>query len=242
MNRLDLFRLSLGLTVGFILGLRLALEARAHPAQVTPGQLGAQAQAQYQILVAQAYASTGDLPRALARLEALGGPADPRALTDLAQQLIAGGERDQPAIDLVSLAAAMMNRPPTPQPQPSPPATPLPAAPALQPTQPLRYHLVEQQSQCDAALTEPLLKIQVLDAQGTPVPGVRALVVWDGGADQFVTGLDPAQGPGYADFVMAQGETYNLALENGAAYLYAISAPPCERGAGALSITFQAQP
>ncbi len=248
MTRLTLFHLSLGLALGFILGLRLALSAAAgSPRQITPQELAPAAQAEYQILVAQAFTSTGDLQRAVQRLRALGHPADPRALTDLAQQLIAQQERNQQAIDLVRLAAVLMNQPPSPEAQPSPgTAAPAPQTTSAElpatPTPALQYQLVDQQSDCSAASTVAMLKVQVLDARGTPVPGVRFAVTWDEGRDQFVTGLQPAANPGYADLVLTPQIRYNLALQGGAAPLYELAAPECASGAGVLSLTFQAQP
>lgn len=45
------------------------------------------------------------------------------------------------------------------------------------------------------------------------VPGREIWLLWPGGADRAFTGLRPAQGLGYADFVVAPQQIYNLYIE-----------------------------
>jgi hypothetical protein len=54
--------------------------------------------------------------------------------------------------------------------------------------------------------------VTVVDRAGEQLPNVELLVRWDGGDDRFVTGLKPEVGPGYADFAMQKGVTYQLTV------------------------------
>ena len=54
--------------------------------------------------------------------------------------------------------------------------------------------------------------VMVLDAEGQPQPSIELLVRWDGGDDHFFTGLKPEVGPGYADFRLQKGQTYQLVV------------------------------
>ena len=57
-----------------------------------------------------------------------------------------------------------------------------------------------------------LLRIYIRDRLGAGVPGVEIMVRWSGGRDSFFTGLKPDVDPGYADFQMRPGETYQVEL------------------------------
>ena len=73
-----------------------------------------------------------------------------------------------------------------------------------------RYELVDQIRTCDPPAG--LLMVMVVDQAGEQMANVELLVRWDGGDDRFITGLKPEVGPGYADFGMQKGVTYQLTV------------------------------
>jgi hypothetical protein len=64
-------------------------------------------------------------------------------------------------------------------------------------------------------LPEGLLQVDVIDASGLPVPGVRITIRWAAGEETFATGLNPSISQGYADYVMQSGEQYSLQVGTG---------------------------
>jgi len=81
---------------------------------------------------------------------------------------------------------------------------------------------------CDPKQTSSLLQVEVHNVADAPVSGVRVDVTWGGGQDSFFTGLYPLKDPGYADFVMASGITYNLQIGEGGELVSKIEAPDCK--------------
>jgi hypothetical protein len=81
---------------------------------------------------------------------------------------------------------------------------------------------------CDPKQANSLLQVEVRNAADAPVSGVRVDVTWSGGQDSFFTGLYPLKDPGYADFVMASGVTYNLQIGEGGELVSKIAAPDCK--------------
>jgi hypothetical protein len=79
-----------------------------------------------------------------------------------------------------------------------------------------RFTLVEQRRVC----AEPggsedaggLLQATVLDAAQQPMPNVELLIRWSTGEDRFYTGLKPEMGVGYADYALAEGESYQVGI------------------------------
>jgi hypothetical protein len=116
---------------------------------------------------------------------------------------------------------------PTPRPTtvilPTRTNTPTPGAP---------FVLENQERVCDQVLSEPLLQVQVTDAQGQPVPGVEIVVSWPGGEEHFYTGLKPELGLGYADYTISPDETYALRLAEGGQTVSGLSAVDCEASNG----------
>lgn len=55
-----------------------------------------------------------------------------------------------------------------------------------------------------------IIEVTVRDFNGDDLPGQKIRVRWDGGADQFSTGLKPERGDGYADFAMTNGLNYTI--------------------------------
>jgi hypothetical protein len=84
----------------------------------------------------------------------------------------------------------------------------------------------------------------VLNSSRRQVAGVKIVITWDGGEEQFFTGLKPELGNGYADYTMAPNTTYTLQLAIGSDIATGITIPTCqtstgERFSGGLKLTFQ---
>ena len=95
----------------------------------------------------------------------------------------------------------------TPTPEETPEATPTEIVPA--------FRLIGVSQLCGEEGKAGRILIYVTDKWGRGVPNVRIWVKWEGGEDFFFTGLKPEKGPGYADFEMEEGETYNVTVEGG---------------------------
>lgn len=205
-----------------------------------PASLRTDYKADYVALIASAYAADRDLPRAVARLAALGDPNIGATVTALAQQAAAEGRELSVVHALAALAVslgagptsavAIYSPPPaataiptglTPsstQPaeaSPTPTTTAIYVTPtrAVTPTPKAEYAFVGRQEVCDTALrAAPLIQVQVSDSGGDPVPGAEVRVVWSDGADHFFTGLKPQHGRGYGDFALTPGVAYTISL------------------------------
>lgn len=277
------------------LGLGLAYSWRISPLQVVnadPSLLRADFQDQYRAVIAAAYASTGNLPRAQARL-ALLGDADPvDALNAQAQRMRAGsgsGEQFEHPDQVVALALALDEDQSdtllpiptvevvsevegtspatsaatvdpvlltetllpleTPDPLETQPAdaevisTPRPTrTPTPEPGQP--FVLSGQETICDANLPDGLLQVLVLNRSRRQLAGIAIVITWDGGQEQFFTGLKPELGNGYADYIMASDTAYAVQLARGSDMAEGITAPTCQTPEGvtflgSIKLTFQ---
>lgn len=216
------FLLILGFSLGIIFGLYYAWEiSPIDPREAAPSDLQEQFQEEVRTLIAVAYANTGDLNRALRRLELLSDPSNARSLSVLAQQHLADGRPEEDVRSVAQLAAALATQasyPATPQkssetatstasPTRSPTSVP---SPTQTPTPNPAYQLRLQDEVCDPDLVDPLIQVVVFDAIGEPVPGVEVFLVWDHGEDHFFTGLKPELGLGYGDFRMTESIPYTL--------------------------------
>lgn len=108
------------------LGVGLAYSWVISPARVTdagPPALRADFKDQYRAAIAAAYAATGNLPRAEARLSLLGDPSPVDALNAQAQRMLASGQSPQQA-DLVAALASALERGARSEPTASPPPPP----------------------------------------------------------------------------------------------------------------------
>jgi hypothetical protein len=79
-------------------------------------------------------------------------------------------------------------------------------------TSAVTFTLIEKRLICNIDQLSPLIQVQVLDSEGEPVAGVEVVVTWEGGKDQFFTGLQYELGLGYADFTMLPGVSYSVQL------------------------------
>ena len=76
------------------------------------------------------------------------------------------------------------------------------------------------------------------------MPGIEILITWEGGAENFFTGLKPELGNGYADYIMSADLIYTLQLKSGSDIASGLSAPTCqtpsgEAFSGGIKLTFQ---
>ena len=76
------------------------------------------------------------------------------------------------------------------------------------------------------------------------MPGVEILITWEGGAENFFTGLKPELGNGYADYLMTPDITYTVQLRLGSDIASGLTTPTCQTPDGAtffggIKLTFQ---
>jgi hypothetical protein len=274
------------------LGLGLAYAWVLSPRQVTdaqPNALRADFKDQYRSVVAAAYAATGNLPRAQARLALLGDNDSVEALNAQAQRMRASsamGEQFENAELVVALALALdgkNNGAPVPTPmiemvdqiEDISPATELAVAseepfiltetpgsieiietpatvspPTPRPTQTsvptlgAPFELTGQESICDPNLPDGLFQVVVMNRNRRQVAGMEIVITWEGGKEQFFTGLKPELGNGYADYIMTPNTTYTVQLARGSDVALGITPPTCQSADGqnffgGIKLTFQ---
>jgi hypothetical protein len=238
---------------------------------------------QYRSAIAAAYAATGNLPRARARLALLGDSNSIEVLNGQAQRMQANNQSFERTDLVVALALALdestSGAPPatptieiadqsenivtatsptsssevpldlteTPQiietqipliestPRPTSTSTLIPGEP---------FALTGQESICDSNLPDGLLQVLVLNSNRRQIAGVEIDITWEGGKEDFFTGLKPELGNGYADYIMAPDVTYSLQLTRGSDVALGIAAPTCQSSAGetflgGIKLTFQ---
>lgn len=240
------FPLLVGLLLGVVGGLTYAWAI--DPVEFvgsSPAALQLDFQADYLTLIASAYASTGDLPRAQARLALFPDPNVAETLGALAQARLASGRPESEAQALALLAADLGVRPspppglatrtPTGEPAASPTITRAPTirpSPTVTLTPGAPFQVERRELECDAALRVPRIRLVVLDAAGQGVPGIEVLVLWDTGQDHFFTGLKPELGIGYGDFAMGEGVTYTVRLAESGALVTGLKTETCTDDAG----------
>lgn len=122
-------------------------------------------------------------------------------------------------------------------PTPRPTQTPVPSLSAP-------FELTGQESICDSNLPDGLLQLMVLNPSRRQLAGVEIVITWDGGKEQFFTGLKPELGNGYADYIMTPNTAYTVQLARGSDVALGISAPTCqaangENFFGGIKLTFQ---
>ena len=297
MNRIP-WAVLLALLMG--IGLGLAYSWAISPLQVVdaePIALRSDFKDQYRSAIAAAYAATGDLIRAQARLALLKDTDPIEALNAQAQRMSADGISFEEADQVAALASALDQNgsslpattalpPPTgtqtstieisnntvdpPTSTVPPPTSELPVqsteitetaqsvetqviTPAAATPRPTRtpvptfgapFALTGQESVCDPTLPDGLLQVLVLNSNRRQMPGVEILITWDGGAENFFTGLKPELGNGYADYVMTPDTTYTAQLRLGSDIASGLTTPTCQTPDGVtffggIKLTFQ---
>lgn len=114
----------------------------------------------------------------------------------------------------VNVPTATATLPPPPTKTPNIIAiTPSPTGVVLVPTTAPRrtYDGRITRTYCDEQLAG-IIEVRVLDANRDEVGGESIRVQWDEGDSQFVTGLKPERGAGYADFQMTAGLNYVISM------------------------------
>jgi hypothetical protein len=216
-----------------------------------PETLRSDFKSDYLALIAAAYASTGNLARAQARLELFSDPDMATTLAALAQQRLAEGRPESEARAIAVLASALGEQPTpfvrtpgafetafaaNPSDTPDILATSRALqtyAPTLMPSRtptPMgegAFNLQSREFICDPSLPQPLLQASVRDAQGRQIPDVEVLVVWDTGQDHFFTGLKPELGLGYGDFTMTVGVVYAVQIAGNTELVTDLSPEEC---------------
>jgi hypothetical protein len=255
MRHLSWFFFVLGLALGIIFGVYYAWEiSPINPKEATIADLDVHFQEEYQTLVALAYANTGNLSRAIRRLDVFPEENTTQSLSSLAQQHLADGRFEEDVLAVAQLAAALSNPTAravasedaqgsaTPRPSPTMTHTPTPP-PTLTPTPMVLYQLRSKEKVCNPALDLPLIQVFVFNSSGVPVPGVEVLVLWDQGQDHFFTGLKPQISPGYGDFAMIEGVTYTVLIPDSVETISGLSAEECiqddESYSGSWLLTFE---
>ena len=274
----------LALLVGF--GVGLVYSWIISPLRVTnaaPVALRDDFKDNYRVAIAASFASTGNLPRAQARLSLLKDSNPIETLNAQAQRMMANGDLFQEADQIAALALALdadtgnvptsipsteigndietgstSTLPPLPSDVPSiqtetlAPAetqavpvvsTPRPTRTAI-PTQGAPFVLTGQDDICDPNLPDGLLQVIVLNSNRRQLPGIKIVITWDGGEEQFFTGLKPDLGNGYADYLMTPNITYTVQLALGSDIATGISIPTCQTAeagtfSGGIKLTFQ---
>jgi hypothetical protein len=181
----------------------------------------------YRVLITTAFAASGDLGRAEARLGLL-READPvRVLTVQAQRGLGGGGSYQEARALALLATILEQRAGIQAPttsslgnQPGQKDTGSPESSTSEETPAstasgASYKLTKFEQVCDPEQDKALLQVETYDTQEHPVVGVRVLVTWAEGQAIFYTGPEAERKPGESGFRLVPGVQYMLYVGSG---------------------------
>jgi hypothetical protein len=137
--------------------------------------------------------------------------------------------------------------PQTPEPEPTQitiiESTPRPTRTAI-PTFGAPFKATGQDTVCDPNLPDGLLQVIVYNNNRKQLAGIKIIVTWDGGEEQFFTGFKPEIGNGYADFLMTPGTVYTVQLARGSDIVAGLTTPTCQASNGetffgGIKITFQ---
>jgi hypothetical protein len=168
-----------------------------------------------------------------AQVDAQGPRAAARALAQLADRL--GARTAEMSVYLITPAITPTSTPNPPGSTPtatSERSTPTPTASGAAPTRTATptvtaktvtpspvptynpgYQIISQIAECTRATATPQIRVTVQNAAGQGLAGVTIWITWDGGIDQFVTGLKPEINAGYGDFDMLRDRNYNVSIE-----------------------------
>lgn len=101
-----------------------------------------------------------------------------------------------------------------------------------QPTRGAPFTLTGFDTVCDPNLPERLLQVIVFNSNRRQLAGVKVIVTWDTGEEEFFTGLKPELGNGYADFMMTPDTSYSVQLALGSETAIDLVAPACQASNG----------
>jgi len=212
-----------------------ALNAQAQRMRASPQTFERAAQVAALASVLDLEANGGALPTPTLEIALDAGntftPTSPAPLTDLPILLSETPE----FIETQTIAAE--TRPvgleSTPRPTPTP---------TQEPGKP--FTLTGQENLCDPNLPDGLLQVLVLNRNRRQLAGMEIVITWNGGREQFFTGLKPELGNGYADYMMTPETTYTVQLARGSDVALGITAPTCQSPEGtsflgSIKLTFQ---
>lgn len=226
-----------GLIIGLIFGLVLIIVFPANRVNLSPANLASDYKTQYRLIAALAYASSGNIGRAQARLSLLQDGDPVRALAAQAQLALADNSTQREARALASLAADLQTLNDSAQSTSAAVNTPNPdeqgalATPFQTTAENAVYHLKSQELLCESSETPPLVKMFVFDAKGNAQAGVRISMASADGSEDFFTGAHPEFGPGYAEYELTPNVTYSLSIQ-GTQLVGGLKAAACETEAG----------
>lgn len=112
------------------------------------------------------------------------------------------------------------------------------------PTQGAPFRLIGEDTVCDPNLPERLLQVIVFNSSRRQLAGIRIIITWDTGGEEFFTGFKPELGNGYADFVMFPQTSHAVQLAAGSDIATDLVPPTCrapngETYLGGYKLTFQ---
>jgi len=227
-----------GVMLGLLTGLILAgILWPARGADVSPASLEDTYKDQYRLMTALAFAASGDLGRAQARIALLKDGDPVRALTTQAQLALANSATQREARALAALASVMQEFAASQSGTAEVISTPREedlnqfSTPFESGSESARYELQDQELVCDAVDTPPYLQLFVFDANANPQAGVQLSLGSQDGVAELSTGLHPEMSPGYAEFILTPRLVYSLSI-NGVEAMGGIQAAACETDAG----------
>lgn len=109
--------------------------------------------------------------------------------------------------------------------------TPRPTRTAV-PTQGAPFQLSGLDTVCDTNLPDGLLQVIILNPNRRQLAGIKIVITWDTGEEEFFTGLKPELGNGYADFIMTPDTSYTVQLALGSEITTDLVAPTCQTSSG----------
>ena len=101
-----------------------------------------------------------------------------------------------------------------------------------QPTQGAPFRLISADTVCDPNLPDRLLQIIVYNSNRRQLAGIKIIITWDTGGEEFFTGLKPELGNGYADFLMFPDTSHAVQLALGSEIATNLVPPTCETPSG----------
>ena len=112
------------------------------------------------------------------------------------------------------------------------------------PTQGAPFTLTGEDTVCDPNLPDGLLQVIVYNSKRRQLAGIKVVITWENGEEQFFTGLKPEIGNGYADYLMTPDTAYTIQLGLGSDIATNLIAPACQTSSGEIytggfKITFQ---
>jgi hypothetical protein len=100
------------------------------------------------------------------------------------------------------------------------------------PTQGTPFRLTAADTVCDPNLPDGLLQVTVYNSNHRQLAGVKIIITWDTGGEEFFTGLKPELGNGYADFLMFPNVSHAVQLALGSEIATDLIPPTCQTSSG----------